>query len=264
MHNNIVVITGGSSGIGKATSEYFSSKGSKVYEISRHGENNGDIVHLCADITDKTAVQIAINEIIRIEGNIDILINNAGFGISGAVEFTDTEEAKRLFDVNFFGMLNVTNCVIAYMRSKRNGMIINISSVAGVLSIPYQSFYSAAKAATNSLTNALANELKPFNIKVTALMPGDIHTEFTKHRNKNIVGDDIYCGRIGRSVAAMEQDELNGMSPNFIAQNIYKLSQKKSPKSLYVAGGKYKLFTVLAKLLPIRLSNSIIGSIYNK
>lgn len=260
----VAIVTGGSNGIGKATALALSNNGYQVYEFSRHGCDYDKITHITADITDEKAVNSAVGEVYGREGRIDLLVNNAGFGISGATEFTSTSDAKKLYDVDFFGTFNVTKAVIPIMRNQKSGRIINLSSVAALLSIPYQVFYSAAKASINTLTLGLVNELKPFGISVCAVMPGDIKTGFTAAREKTYEGDDVYDGRISRSVKVMEKDETNGMPPEFIAQTIVKLSKKRRVKPLYSAGFKYKLFCVLAKILPFGLSNRIVGSIYNK
>ena len=134
----------------------------------------------------------AIQEILKREDHIDVLINNAGFGISGAVEFTKTEDAQHQLDVNFFGMVRMNRQVLPVMRRQCYGRIVNLSSVAGAIPIPFQTYYSASKAAINSYTMALANEVKPFGIQVCCVQPGDIRTGFTAAREKNPEGDDIY------------------------------------------------------------------------
>lgn len=257
-----VVVTGGSSGIGKAICEVFADKGFSVYELSRSGKDNGKIIHVDCDVTNEESIDNAFSEIIKSAGKIDVLVNNAGFGISGAAEFTSLEKAKKQFDVNFFGTVACTNKAVKYMREAGGGRIINISSLAAELSIPFQAFYSASKSAVNSLTLAMANELKPFGITVCALMPGDVKTGFTAAREKDTSADTVYRGILKKSVATMEHDEQNGMSPERIADAVYKLSESKSPKPLSTVGAQYKLFAVLAKLLPIRAVNSIIGMIY--
>lgn len=259
----VALVTGGSSGIGKAVCERLAKEGYVVYEFSRRErESQPDIRHISCDVTDEAAVRQSVKKIIAQSGKIDLLVNNAGFGISGAVEFTDVEEAKRLFDVNFFGNVIVTKSVVPHMREKGCGKIINISSVAGDLSIPYQSFYSAGKAAINSLTLALRNELKAFNIQVCALMPGDVHTGFTEVRRKSVKGDDVYKGAIERAVSVMERDELNGMKPQTLASKVFFLAKKRKVKPFYTCGFKYAFFLFLAKILPRSLSNFIVGKIY--
>lgn len=174
MDKKIAVLTGGTSGIGMQTALALKNAGYTVYELSRRAQGVEGLNHLVADVTDEAAVKKAVDEIVAREGKIDVLVNNAGFGISGAVEFTKTEDAKRLFDTNFFGMVNMNRAVVPVMREAGQGRIVNISSVAGQIPIPFQTYYSAAKAATNSYTMALANELRPYGVTVCAVQPGDI------------------------------------------------------------------------------------------
>lgn len=259
--NRVIVLTGGSSGIGLASVKLFVSKGDIVYELSRSGSSFEGVKHLFCDVTKEDTVQEAIQTVIKEQGHIDVLINNAGFGISGPIEFTKTEDAKKQFDVNFFGALNVVKAVVPFMREKQKGRIVFVSSVAAIFSIPFQSFYSAAKAAMNSLTLSLANELRPFHISVCALLPGDVSTGFTKNREKSIEGADIYT-RLEKSVATMEHDETHGMSPDKMANKLYKISSKSRVKPLYVGGAKYAFFCFLAKIFPTRFFNWVVGKLY--
>lgn len=258
------IVTGGTSGIGKATAQALIKNGFTVYEFSRRENGIEGMNHISVDITDENSVREAVKIVFDKEKRIDLLVNNAGFGISGAVEFTETEAVKRLFDVNFFGAVNVSREVIPIMRNQKNGRIINVSSVAAPVAIPFQAFYSATKAAVNKYTLALANELRPYGISVCAVQPGDIKTGFTAAREKVIVGDDIYGGRIGRSVAQMEKDEQNGMEPEAIGNFIAKISLKKKIKPIYTVGLSYKLVCLLVKILPDTLCNYIVGKIYAK
>ena len=182
----VAIVTGGSSGIGAAAAEYLAAHGCTVYEFSRHEKSGGSasVHHVTADVTDEASVAAAVQSVLDAEGRIDILLNNAGFGISGAAEFTSVEEAKRQLEVNFWGMVRVTRTVLPVMRAQRSGRIVNTSSVAAVTPIPFQTYYSAGKAAVNSYTMALSNEVKPFGITVAAVMPGDIKTGFTAARRK--------------------------------------------------------------------------------
>lgn len=260
--SGVVVVTGGSRGIGRAAARLFAQNGYRVYEFSRSGSNFESVCHITVDITDRQSVEAAFRTVFEAEGRLDVLVNNAGFGISGAVEFADPGSVRRLFDANFFGALNCIQCALPYFRKSGGGRIINVSSVAAAIAIPFQSFYSAAKAALNSLTLSLINELNPFSIKVCAVMPGDVRTGFTASREKSRVGEELYGRAIERAVAVMESDEENGMAPELVAQSIYRVSRKKRPKPFYVAGKKYKFFMLLFKLLPAGLSNRIVGSIY--
>jgi short-subunit dehydrogenase len=161
-------------------------------------------------------------------------------------------------------MVNVNKAVIPYMRNNNGGRIVNISSVAAVAHIPFQTYYSASKAATESYTCALANEVKQFGISVTAIQPGDICTEFTNARKKSFVGDDVYGGMIERSVSGMEKDERKGMSPDFAGKYITKISLKKKVKPIYAMGTSYKFLSTLCKIFPCGIRNRIIGMLYAK
>lgn len=258
----IAVVTGASGGIGAAVSVCFLVHGYRVYGLSRSGKSEDGVCGVKCDVTDETAVQRVFADIFRKEGKIDVLVNNAGFGISGAVEGTPDVQAKKQMDVNFFGCFHCCRAVIPYMRSVGGGTIINISSMAAVLSIPFQSFYSASKSAINALTLALANEVRPFGIRVCALMPGDVKTGFTAAREKNTADASVYAETVRRSVATMEHDEQNGMTPQQIAAAIYRLAQKKRPKPLSTTGAQYRLFAALQKALPVSLVNRIVGRIY--
>ena len=262
--NRIVLITVTSSGIGNVTAKLFKEKGDVVYGLSRRvvGE---DFNEISCDITSKEDVKRVVDEIIKKEGRIDVLINNAGMGISGPVETTRTEDAKKLFDVNFFGTLNVINCVLPYMREARGGRIINISSVASPIPIPFQAFYSASKAAIDSLTFALRAEVADFGVKVSSVLPGDTKTGFTSNREKQDVDSSgEYSEKMQRSVSQMEKDEQNGMDAKSVAKLVYKVSKKKNPPVHATVGFQYKLFVFLTKLLPKRLVNRIIKGMYAK
>ena len=260
----VAIVTGGTSGIGRATALALQDAGCTVYELSRRAEGVEGLHHIAADVTKEETVRAAVAEVMAREGRIDILVNNAGFGISGAVEFTDTEDAKALFDVNFFGMVNMSRVVVPIMRGAGRGRIVNLSSVAAPVPIPFQTYYSATKAAVNAYTMALANELRPFGISVCAVQPGDIKTGFTAAREKVMAGDDVYQGRIGRSVRRMEHDEQTGMSPEAAGAYIASVATRRSVKPLRSIGLKYKFFCVLAKLLPVRTLNWLVGLIYAK
>ena len=260
----VAVVTGGTSGIGKQTALALLREGCTVYELSRRETGVEGMHHIAADITKEDTVKAAVDQVMAVEGHIDVLVNNAGFGISGAIEFTDTEDAKRLFDADFFGMVNLNRCVIPVMRQAGRGRIVNLSSVAAPIPIPFQAYYSAAKAAVNAYTMALANELRPYGVTVCAVQPGDIKTGFTAAREKVILGDDVYGGRIERSVQRMEHDEQNGMDPAVAGRFIARVAVKPLVKPLYTIGASYKLFVLLSRILPCRFLNWMIGLLYAK
>lgn len=262
MEKTVAIVTGGSSGIGRCTAAALRDQDCIVYDFSRRNIPAEGIFHISVDVTDEAAVMDAVRQVAAREGRIDLVVNCAGFGISGAVEFTDSAQARAQFEVNFFGMTHVNRVVLPLMRQGGGGRIVNISSVAAVAHIPFQSYYSATKAAIESYTCALANEVRPFGITVTALQPGDICTGFTDARQKIAVGDEVYGGRISRSVAGMERDERKGMSPEAAGRYIAKIALRKRVKPVYAIGFGYKCLSVLCKLLPCGLRNWIVGLLY--
>jgi len=260
----VVLVTGGSSGIGKAVAEAMRDRGCIVYEGSRRPSVVEGITHLYLDVTEEKSVENAVAQIIDAEGRIDVLIHCAGAGISGAVEFTDNKDAQKQMDINFMGMVRVVKAVLPWMRQTGGGRIVCISSVAAQFPIPFQTYYSASKAAVNAYVCALANEVRPFGISVTAVQPGDIKTGFTASRIKSAVGDDIYGGRISRSVAVMEKDEQNGMAPTVAGKWIGNIALRNRCKPICTLGFSYQCLCLLGKILPVSMVNRLIGTIYAK
>lgn len=264
MEKKIAVVTGASSGIGRCTAIALRDMGCKVYDLSRRDIPIENVKHIRTDITVESDVMSAVKEIIDTDGRVDILVNCAGFGISGAVEFTTTEEAKKQFEVNFFGTVTVTRAFLPYMREQKCGRIVNISSVAAVAHIPFQTYYSASKAAIESYTACLDNEVKMYGVRATAVEPGDICTEFTGARQKSFEGDDVYGGRISKSVAGMEKDEAKGMSPEIAGKYIAKVALRKKVKPVCAIGMSYKILSVMCKTFPCSFRNWVVGLMYAK
>ena len=259
--NRIVIVTGGTSGIGLAAVEALRARGCTVYALSRHGQGEG---HIPCDVADEKSARAAVEAVLEKEGRIDILVNCAGFGISGAGELTPLDTAKQQLNVNLFGTANMANAVIPVMRAQGGGRIVNTGSVAGFVPIPFQTWYSASKAAVQAYTLAMANELRPFGITLTAVLPGDTKTGFTAARAKIDDPQNLYQGRIARSVERMEQDEQNGVPAQKVGELIAKVALKKRVKPLYIPGFSYNLINVLMRILPSGLANRLIGVLYAK
>ena len=249
----VALVTGGTSGIGLETAKALRSRGCRVYAMSRRPGGDESIPHIAADVTDEAAVKAAVDEIVKNEGKLDLLVCCAGMGISGAIEFTAIEDAKRQLDVNFFGVVNAVKAALPHMRARRGGTIVAVSSLAAPVPIPFQAFYTASKAAINGYICALANEVRPFGIRVTAAQPGDIRTGFTAARKKSEAGDDAYGGRIA-----------GGMSPARAGAYIAKIALKKRVKPLYAVGGSAKFLYLLAKLVPVSFLNRVVYGMYAK
>lgn len=262
--NKVAIVTGGSGGIGRCTARELQKAGCTVYELSRREKSAEGIIHLTADVTDEEQVRAAVAEIMRREGRIDILVNNAGFGISGAAESTHSKDSHAQLELNLFGTDNMTRTVLPHMRQQRSGRIVCMSSIAGILPIPFQLWYSVSKSAILSYVLALQNEVRPNGITVCAIMPGDIASGFTDARVKSDALDGEYAGRIARSVAVMEHDERSGMKPEDAGRFVAKIALRKRSRPMVAMGFAYKAAALGAKLFPRRFSNWLIGLIYAK
>lgn len=276
----IAIVTGASSGIGYEVCSQLRDRGYTVYGLSRRGTTPEGVTGRSVDVTDEGAVRACIDEIAAAEGRIDLLVANAGMGISGPIEMTDASDAQYLMNVNFFGQFYAAKAVLTHMRAQaaaakagsaqaaagtdaaasRPGTIVFTSSVAAPIAIPYQSFYSASKSAVNSLAMALRNEVRDYGIKISVVMPGDSGTGFTDARRKQD-GGDAYP-RCERAVSAMEKDERNGIAPASVAAVIVRAATKKNPAPYYVAGFKYRLLFWLFNLLPARAAIWLVGKFY--
>ena len=259
----VAIVTGASSGIGLATAKMLMQKGVKVYGMA-HNDFEGEFDYFKCDVTKPEQIEYAMNIIAEREDHIDFLVNCAGMGISGSVESSPDEKIRKIYDVNFFGTVNMCKAVLPYMRENKFGHIVNISSVAGELPIPFQTFYSATKASIESFTAGLSMEVRPFGIKAVCVLPGDTKTGFTAAREKNADDDASYGKRVESSVGQMEKDEQNGMTPESVAKVICKALFKKNPKPLNVVGFKYKFFLFLNKILPRRWVYKILFDLYAK
>ena len=255
--NKVAIVTGGTSGIGLAAVKALREQGCTVYALSRHG----DVV---CDVSEEQSARAAVQAVLEKESRIDVLVNCAGFGISGAAELTPLETAKKQLDVNLFGTANMVNAVIPAMRRQGGGRIVNTGSVAGFVPIPFQTWYSASKAAVQSYTMAMGNELRPFGITLSAVLPGDTKTGFTAARSKIDDPENLYQGRIQRSVARMEHDEQTGVPAERVGKLIARVALKKRVKPLYIPGLGYNAVNVLMRLLPSGIANALIGTLYAK
>lgn len=258
----VAIVTGDTGGIGLETALALKARGWLVYGVSRRALGVEGVEHISADVSDEAAAKGAVEYVMAKRGRLDALINAAGFGISGALEFTSAEDARAQMNVNVIGTANMCRAACTHMRVNRGGRIVNVSSVAALLPIPFQGWYSASKAAINAYTMALANELAPFNVSACAVMPGDIATGFTAARRKNNEGDDIYSRRISKAIGKMENDESNGMPAHAVGEFIAKIASKKRVKPLYTIGFSYKLIVAIQKILPCRFVNAVIGGLY--
>ena len=232
MQPQVILITGASSGFGKITAQMLSAQGHIVYGTSRKlSEDMNEVKMLVVDVTNSLSIRQAVDRILSEQGRIDVLINNAGMGIGGALELATEEEVNIQMNTNFFGVVNMCREVLPVMRKNRKGKIINISSIGGVMGIPYQGFYSASKFAVEGYSEALALEVHPFHIKVCLVQPGDFNTGFTDNRNiSELTGqNEDYADSFLRSLKIIEKEERNGCDPRKLGAVICKIVARKNP-----------------------------------
>jgi NAD(P)-dependent dehydrogenase (short-subunit alcohol dehydrogenase family) len=264
--SKVVFITGVSSGFGKHTSSYLAQKGYKVYGTYRKSCGHDPLVNLlCLDVTDQVAVESAINHVLEKEGKIDILINNAGMHTGGAIEVMPYEDIRLQVETNFMGFIYTTRAVLPAMRKQGTGTILNISSIGGLMGLPFQGIYSSAKFAVEGLSEALRMELRQFNIKVIIINPGDFHTHNTANR-KNVYsapGITEYEEQFRKTIDIISKDENGGWKPEVMARKIYKILEKKRPSNRYIIGSfEQKLAVFLKRILPESVIAAILRGHY--
>lgn len=253
----VCVITGASSGIGLAVAKLMLEKGFTVYGISKGDYAGDDFVNYNADVNDAKRMEEILNEIFEKEGRIDVFCNNAGFGISGELANTKPEVIQSIFSTNLTAYAVNISLVGSIMKKQGFGNIINTSSLASIFPLPYQSCYSATKAGVDALARTARTELKPYNVYVSLVVPGDVSTGFTDARIKS-KNDDA---KIDKSIEKIERYERKGMSPQAVAKKIVKLATSKKPK-VRVCVGSLKMLVFLQKILPIRTLDWLIKVLY--
>ena len=264
--SKVVLITGGSSGIGKSIGEFLTNKGFIVYGTSRNPENYSasKISLIALDVTNNTSIKSAVKQVIDKEGRLDVLINNAGAGITGPLEEIPEVEIKRNFDTNLFGPINVIKAVLPQMRKQNSGLIVNVTSIAGYMGLPYRGVYSASKGALELITEAFRMELKDFNIKMVNLAPGDFATNIAAGRyHAPVIKDSAYEQKYGSVLKAIDEDVNKGNDPELAASTIYKIINTKNPKIHYKVGAFMQKFSiVLKRILPDKVYERLLLNHY--
>ncbi|XMB66361.1 SDR family oxidoreductase [Mycoplasmatota bacterium zrk1] len=263
-YGKVALVVGASSGVGKECANYLLESGYKVYGTSRKAtfDNSSNMLSMIPlDVTDESTIKEAVDYILEKEGGIGVLINCPGYGLAGAIEDTSIEEAKRVFDTNFFGIMNVCNFVLPHMRRQRKGLIINISSVAGFISLPFQSMYSASKYALESLTESYRMEVSNSGVKFSLIEPGDMKTNFLREYVVKSENSD-YKERCDQAVNKMIKDEQNGPEPRVVIKELKHILKKKNPPIRRIVGLDYKMIGILKKLLPAKFVEFVIIKMY--
>lgn len=248
--SKVVLITGGSSGIGKTVGVYLKSKGYTVYGSSRKPESvaNSPFPLVAIDVRNNETINAAVQQIVKQEGRIDVLINNAGVGITGPIEEIPLEEIQNNFHTNVFGPIEVMKAVLPFMREQKKGLIINVTSIAGYMGLPYRGIYSASKGALELITEAIRMEVKPFNIKVTNVAPGDFATDIASRRfHAPIVEHSPYKEIYSQQLATINDHVNDGGDPLDMAIAIEKIIEGNNPKVHYKVGAFMQKFSILLK-----------------
>ncbi len=263
-----VVITGASSGIGKSIALLFAAKGWNVAATMRNPSENNDFAKVpsikkyALDVTSEQSIKTAFNEIIIDFSTIDVVVNNAGYGATGIFEKATSEQIRRQFDTNVFGLMNVTRTALPYFRNAKNGTFINISSMAGIVAFPFYSVYHGTKWAIEGFSESLSFELRHLNIRVKCVEPGAIKTDFYNRsmdlfKNHTITDYDRYEAVVFKNTQQVGKD---APGPEVVARTVYKAATDHSNKLRYPVGGVAPVLLVLRRLLPISWFNAIVAS----
>jgi NAD(P)-dependent dehydrogenase (short-subunit alcohol dehydrogenase family) len=248
----VVLITGASSGIGRVTAELLAWQGFRVFGTSRNPEKTApaSFPMLPLDVCSPESIPACLTGVVEQAGYPDILINNAGYMLVGALEETSPEEAKAEFETNFFGLCRVTAAVLPAMRERRFGQIINISSIAGLLGSPYHGYYSASKHAVEGYTESLRYELKPFNIAVSLVECGWIKTALGENMRQVSQALPDYSRRRSKALAVIERKISHGPEPEIVARLVARIVKSKSPRLAYRVGREGVWLPRFRKLSP--------------
>ncbi len=263
--SKVILITGASSGIGKAIAIYLHAKNYNVYGTSRNPDKlNVPFTMVALDVTKPKSIQVAMDTIIQKEGKIDVLINNAGKGITGSIEDTPTEEMQDNFNTNFFGVIDVIKAVLPQMRQQKSGLVINITSIAGYMGLPFRGIYSASKGALELVTEALSMEVKSFGIKVVNVAPGDFETNIASGRYHTPVYDNsAYKEKYIENLALMDGHVNSGLDPKVMAKSIHQIIENNNPRIHYKVGGFMEKFSVVLKrVLPDKVYEKLLMNHY--
>jgi short-subunit dehydrogenase len=265
MMKKVILITGVSSGFGRATAELLSAQGHAVFGTSRNQNTSIPGVQIMkVDVTRPEEVENAVQSVVSREGRIDVLVNNAGFGLAGAIEDFSAEESLLEINTNFLGVHHCSRTVLPHMRKQRGGIIITIGSIAGIMGIPFQGFYSASKFAVEGYMQALRYEVKPYGVKVVMVNPGDFNTGFTANRQlvRETVHSD-YSQLFRTTLSVIEKDESGGLKPQVLAKKVAEIVAARNPRHRYiVASFDQKLAVMLSKVMPAKWFSRMIAGHY--
>lgn len=264
----VVLVTGASSGFGHAIAKALAAKNYRVFGTARAVQSGAapeGFTTLTLDVTQDVSVAACVSEVVRIAGRIDAVINNAGIGIAGAIEDTTAAEAQAQFETNFFGTHRVCRAVLPHLRAQRAGVIINMSSLAGRVAVPFQGFYSATKFAIEAYSEALRMEVRPFGIAVSMIEPGDFATSFTVNRRftTDSTPASPYYDSMARAIAIMARGEQANHDLSPVIGAVEAILESRRPALRYPrAPAVQRTFNALRPLLPQAVAEFLIRDTY--
>jgi NAD(P)-dependent dehydrogenase (short-subunit alcohol dehydrogenase family) len=257
--NTVALVTGVSSGIGRETAQLLAEHDARVFGTVRDLRRASPIARvelIAMDVNDDGSVSEAVRSVLEKAGKIDMLINNAGYSLAGGLEETSVEEARQLFETNFFGVLRVTQAVLPSMRRHGYGRIVNISSMLGLLPGPYRGIYAASKHALEGYTETLDHEVRAFGIRAVLVEPVYTKTKITKNEKSVQAAIPAYADQKQRVTEIIEQETANGDDPYDVAEVVYDAASAKSPRLRYPVG-EGVMFSRLRRFVPSRIFESI-------
>ncbi len=267
-----ILITGASSGIGKATANHFAKNNWKVFASMRDtksflNEHPENIIPITIDVSDKHSIKNGINSVLSMTQNIDVVLNNAGFGGYGAFELSTTEQRQKMFQVNVFGLMNVIEEILPHFRANKSGLIINVSSIGGQMTYPLYSIYHSTKWAVEGFSESLNYELKHFGIRVKIIEPGVTKSNFVNgaqmmFKSHTVNDYDVYMSKLYLKV---HEKLSRAISPEIVAEKIFEAATDNKEKLRYPVGNNQSLILLkLRQILPLKLFIKLIRHIIEK
>jgi NAD(P)-dependent dehydrogenase (short-subunit alcohol dehydrogenase family) len=255
MNHKVVLITGASSGLGLACADHLAARGWRVVGASRRGTSPAPWHPLVMDVDDDASVNDGVATVVEQYGRLDAVVANAGWGLAGAVERTPVSDVKDQFETNFFGVVRVVRAALPHLRAGGGGHVVITGSIAGVVGLPFQAFYSATKFALDGYAEALGYEVAPFNVQVTLVQPGNFRTGFTANR-RDVPADPAspYAAAEAKAIALMERDELGGADPLDAAKVVERiLNSRRPPRRVSVGKWDERIGVIAKRVIPFRI-----------
>jgi NAD(P)-dependent dehydrogenase (short-subunit alcohol dehydrogenase family) len=267
---SVIVVTGAGSGIGRACAEHLASLGHTVYGgdiVTDVPAFSAPVALSALDVDDDASCRAFVSKVLTDAGHIDVLFNNAGFGIAGPAEQTSSAEAHAQLETLFFGVARMCREVLPAMRAQGHGLIVNMSSIGGLIALPFQSFYSAAKFAVEGYSEALRQEVSPFGIEVVLVEPSDFHTGFTDRRRvvQGFTAESAYRERFDSVLHIAEHDERTGSDPAQVARLLERIVASRHRRFRYTVGAPaIRMTPILKRLLPGLLTERVMKAYWSR